>query len=133
MLRNLIEGGIYFMLPIYIMWVINIILTGIIIYRFFREETKSRTGLKPLSELVLFLGSFAFLFGVLGQIVGLMQALQVIPQIQDVSPALLAGGFRVSLLAPAYGFVLLLLSYTVWFITRRNLRLSNQEDILEAE
>ncbi|MGF1586851.1 MAG: MotA/TolQ/ExbB proton channel family protein [Bacteroidales bacterium] len=125
MFRNLIEGGIYFMLPIYLMWVINIILTGIIIFRFSREETKSSTSLKPLSELVLFLGSFAFLFGVLGQIIGLIQALQVIPQIPDVSPALLAGGFRVSLLAPAYGFVLLLISYAVWFVTRRNLRLSN--------
>jgi biopolymer transport protein ExbB/TolQ len=125
MLRNLIEGGIYFMLPIYLMWVINIVLTGIITYRFSREETKSRASLKPLSELVLFLGSFAFLFGILGQIIGLMQALQAIQQIKDVSPALLAGGFRVSLLAPAYGFVLLLLSYAIWFITRRNLRLSN--------
>jgi biopolymer transport protein ExbB/TolQ len=72
---------------------------------------------------VLFLGSFAFLIGMLGQILGLMQALRVIPEIKDISPALLAGGFRVSLLAPVYGFVLLLVSYIIWFLTRRNLRL----------
>lgn len=111
------------MLPIYIMWVANIVLTGIIVYRFMNKEAKSNSSLKTLSELVLFLGSFAFLFGILGQIIGMMEAMQAIQKIKDISPALLAGGFRVSLLAPVYGFVLLLISYTVWFVTRRNLRI----------
>jgi hypothetical protein len=37
----------------------------------------------------------------------------------DISPALIAGGFQISLLAPVYGFVLLIVSYVFWYVNRR--------------
>ena len=66
----------------------------------------------------LFLGSFTFLLGIFGQIIGFFQVLNVIEREGDIAPCLIAGGLRVSLLAPLYGFTLLLVSAMVWFIFR---------------
>lgn len=55
-------------------------------------------------------GSTAFILGILGQVIGLYQAMSAIQQAGDVSPALLAGGFQVSMIAPIYGMILFVIS-----------------------
>ncbi len=50
-----------------------------------------------------------------------MQAFQVIQQIGDISPALLIGGLRVSMISPAYGLILLIISLILWSIARYKL------------
>ncbi len=117
--KNLIEGGILFMLPIYILWVVNLLLIGLLVYRNVKIASNPEVKTKPLSETILFLGSLAFLWGVLGQVTGMLQALGVIHEVGDISPALIAGGFQISLLAPVYGFVLLIVSYVFWYVNRR--------------
>jgi len=52
----------------------------------------------------------AFMLGILGQVLGLYQAMSAIQQAGAVSPALLAGGFQVSLVPPMYGLILFILS-----------------------
>jgi len=107
------------MLPIYILWVVNVVLIIILVFRCIQGKSSSEMKAKPLSETILFLGSLAFLWGVLGQVTGMLQALGVIHEVGDISPALIAGGFKISLLAPVYGFVLLIVSYLVWYVNRR--------------
>jgi hypothetical protein len=43
------------------------------------------------------------MLGILSQAVGLFQMMNVVEQMGGVSPALLAGGLKVSMLAPIYG------------------------------
>ncbi|MGE0089690.1 MAG: MotA/TolQ/ExbB proton channel family protein [Bacteroidales bacterium] len=114
LLRHLIEGGIFFMLPIYLMWIVVIILTIRFILLLKKDNKDLR--LKRTNDSILFTGSFAFLFGLFGQIIGLFGAMEAIYSAGDISPALMAAGFMISLLTVIYGFALLLLSSIVWFI-----------------
>lgn len=103
------------MLLIYILWVVVLVLTIILVVR----HIKTREDNKSIRELVLFFGSFAFLFGILGQAVGIMQMMDCIGEIGSISPALIAKGFSVSMFPTMYGFILMLISFVVWFIAKR--------------
>ncbi|MCD4833444.1 MAG: MotA/TolQ/ExbB proton channel family protein [Bacteroidales bacterium] len=115
--EHLFMGGISFMLPIYIMWIVVIFFTIKFLLNYY-SENRDLKKLAKQNSLIIFIGSFAFLFGLLGQIIGLYNALLAIQAAGDISPALMAGGLRVSLIAPLYGFVLFLISGIIWFIFR---------------
>jgi biopolymer transport protein ExbB/TolQ len=72
---------------------------------------------KGLVYILLF-GSMAFIWGVLGQAVGMFEAFAAIQQAGDISPALIAGGFRVSMIAPLYGLFYFILSIPFWVVLR---------------
>lgn len=55
-------------------------------------------------------GSLAFILGLLGQAIGMYQAMAAIQKVGDVSPALMAGGFQVSLIAPIYGALIFVIT-----------------------
>ncbi len=59
---------------------------------------------------------FALITGLLGQLIGLFSAFQAI-ELGDieVSPALLAGGFKVSMITTIYGICIYALSFLIWF------------------
>lgn len=65
---------------------------------------------------IRFFGLLALVTGVFGQVIGLFQAFQAIEEIKEVSPALLAGGLKVSSITTIYGFIIYILSYLCWFI-----------------
>ncbi len=115
--KHLFEGGPAFMSVIYIMWII----VGFISIKFLMNYFSEKRDLQKLSKnntTILFIGSFAFLLGLFGQILGMYGALAAIHAAGDISPALIAGGLKVSLIAPLYGFGLLLLSSIIWFVFR---------------
>lgn len=59
-------------------------------------------------------GSLAFMLGILAQAIGLYQAMSAIQAAGDVSPALLAGGFQVSMIAPIFGIFIFIISLIVY-------------------
>ena len=61
------------------------------------------------------IGVFALVVGILGQLLGLYDAFSVIEQMGDVTPALLAGGLKVSMITTLYGILIFLVSYLIWF------------------
>ena len=69
---------------------------------------------RPMINAVLQLGIFSFFFGILSQAIGLIEALQAIEMMGDVSPAMLAGGLRVSMIAPVFGLVIFLTCFAIW-------------------
>ncbi|MBN2807376.1 MAG: MotA/TolQ/ExbB proton channel family protein [Prolixibacteraceae bacterium] len=104
------------MLPIYVLYAVNLVLVVILIADYVLK--RQRKNAKKLSEAILFVGSFAFLLGILGQAVGIIEALDAIEAAGDVSLGLMAGGFKVSMIAPMYGFMLFIVSFVIWFIFR---------------
>ena len=76
------------------------------------SEQKLKWGLK----YIRFFGMLALVTGVFGQVIGLFQAFQAIEQIKEVSPALLAGGLKVSSITTIYGFIIYIFSYLCWFL-----------------
>ncbi|MBI9052677.1 MAG: MotA/TolQ/ExbB proton channel family protein [Bacteroidales bacterium] len=119
--EHLIIGGIYFMLPIYLIWV-TVIYLSVKFLVAYKSENIDLNKLNKLNSVILFLGSFAFLLGLFAQILGLYGALISIQAAGDISPALMAGGLRISFLAPLYGFGIFLISGIVWFVFRNLIR-----------
>jgi biopolymer transport protein ExbB/TolQ len=54
--------------------------------------------------------------GILGQLIGLYSAFRAIEQAGDISPALVFGGIKVSMITTFYGIFIYLLSLLLWFV-----------------
>ena len=61
-------------------------------------------------------GLFALIVGFLGQLIGLFSAFRAIElKAVEVSPAILASGFKVSMISTVYGIIIYALSFMIWF------------------
>lgn len=89
------EGGPFFMYPLLI---ILIIIFFLIVNGFLNKANIDKT-LSLISSLSL----FAIVWGFLGQIIGMITALDTIEAVGDISNAVLAGGLKVSLLTLVFG------------------------------
>jgi hypothetical protein len=98
-MKFIIEGGPLFMVTLLIFLIVLIIL--------FITGLKDNT--EKTHKLINSLALFSFVFGVLGFVIGLLQALEVISIANSVSNQVLAAGFRVGLLAPAFGMIIFLI------------------------
>ncbi len=117
--KHFYEGGPSFMSVVYLLWIVVIIMTVRIIYDLVKGK-KTIAKLKKENEVILFTGSFAFLVGVLGQVIGLYGAMEAVETAKEaISPSLLAGGLRVSSLPPLYGLTLFVISGLLWFVFRQ--------------
>jgi len=61
-------------------------------------------------------GLFTMITGILGQLIGLLEAFRAIERVGDISPALLAGGLKVSMITTLYGILIYLFSILIWFL-----------------
>ena len=102
-----------------ILTLIFFVILGIAIFNFililkkdFKDIEETRKKLSYLKSL----GFFAFITGILGQMIGLYSAFTVIEKVSSISPSLLAGGLKVSMITVIYGTIIFLLSYLFWFI-----------------
>lgn len=62
------------------------------------------------------LGLFTMITGILGQLIGLLSAFKAIEQANDISPGILAGGLKVSMITTLYGIFIYLFSILIWFL-----------------
>lgn len=96
----ILEGGPLFMVPLLLLLIVIVIL--------FVKGLKDNT--EKTHKLINSLALFSFVFGVLGFVIGLLGALKAISEMnEDISNQVLAGGFKVGLLAPTFGMVIFLL------------------------
>lgn len=98
----LIQGGPAFMFSILALLILVIVL----IVKGIKEKGANPKTLK----LILAIGLFTFVLGILGQSIGIVMALGVIQEAADISPQLIYGGLRVSAFAPLFGLFTLLVS-----------------------
>ena len=61
-------------------------------------------------------GLFTMITGILGQLIGLLEAFKAIERVGDISPAMLAGGLKVSMITTLYGILIYLISILIWFL-----------------
>jgi biopolymer transport protein ExbB/TolQ len=62
------------------------------------------------------IGLFTMITGILGQLIGLLSAFKAIEEVGDISPAMLAGGLKVSMITTLYGVLIYLFSIAIWFL-----------------
>lgn len=114
MFKFMIEGGMFGMMVITICALLALILTVVKAYDVFAKGNIDKKGLSG----ILFFGSMAPLTGIIWQMIGLMQAFEAVEIAGDVSPALMMGGLKVSMIAPLYGLFVLFFSALFWFILK---------------
>ena len=115
----LVSGGLYFTLPILLIGIANVVLFAMALIR---KQRGSEINLKMV-DIIIFAGSFALIYGMFGQVLGFYQAAGAIQQAKEIAPSIIWGGFKVSLIAPIMGFVVLIISSVMWFIVRPSKRM----------
>jgi hypothetical protein len=92
----------------------------IILKKDFKDLDETRKRLKYIKSL----GLFGLVTGILGQLIGLYGAFGAIEKAKDISPSIMAGGLKVSMITPMYGMIIFLISYLLWmavdFIASKN-------------
>ncbi len=62
------------------------------------------------------MGLFTMIMGILGQLIGLLMGFGAIERADDISPALVYSGLKISMYTTVYGILIYLLSILIWFI-----------------
>ena len=61
------------------------------------------------------IGLFAMITGIFGQLIGFYEAFSAIENAGDISPGLVYGGIKVSMITTLYGISIYLISLMLWF------------------
>ena len=104
---RLVEGGLFFMLPLLML----LLLTLFLIVRSIIFITKNDSiGLLKYSKLINSVGLLALVWGMLGQLIGIIGMFDNVEQIGEISTHIFAGGLKVSALPPVFGFFIFIVS-----------------------
>lgn len=91
---------------------------------------RGRPETKAWIDSVLFWGGFAFLSGVLGTLVGIIQAAQAIELAGGEVPAALAwGGVKIALASTVIGGLILAFAGLAWFVLQLGWRLGGEDGV----
>lgn len=114
MIKLFVEGGPLFMGILTALLFVIVILTAFYVIlisgKNYKDINLTRSRLKYIKSI----GVFTMITGFLGQMVGLFEALDYIQKSPDISPMIMAGGLKVSMITPMYGMVIFLISYLCW-------------------
>ncbi len=111
-----VMGGALFM---GILTILLVIVLAVTVYFAISIASGKATGEKNFLHKLTYLksvGLFTMITGILGQLIGLMTAFAAIEQAMDISPAIMAGGLKVSMITTLYGILIYLVSILTWFI-----------------
>ena len=100
-----------------ILTILLLIILAMAAYRFmriFRDDFEHATTFRQGLMHIKSVGLFALVFGIFAQLLGLYQAFSFIEKAGAISPALLAGGIKVSMIPTLYGMIIFLISYLMW-------------------
>lgn len=114
-------GGIQFMLFVTILGLAMLFFT---VRSYVKVFAKKETNVAGINYILMF-GSLSFIIGLLGQAIGMIAAFEAIYQAGDISPGLIAGGIRVSMIAPLYGVFYFILSIPLWVVVREKAKKNN--------
>ena len=107
-------GGPLFMGILTLLLLIILSLAGYRAIQIVNDKVEHVTTFRYHLTHIKSMGMFTLVCGILGQLIGLYQAFSVIERVGAISPALLAGGLKVSMISTLYGVLIFLLSYLVW-------------------
>ncbi|HYQ56029.1 MAG TPA: hypothetical protein VEP89_01695 [Draconibacterium sp.] len=115
--QNFIDGGPGFMTLHFLMWILVIVLTTRAAKNI-RSANYDFRELEKVNTTILFIGGFGLLLSILFRTTGMYNAFSVLETTSDISPTLVAGGLKASLVALLYSLFLFLVTSIIWFIFR---------------
>ena len=109
------EGGMLFMSILSLSFSIILITTILNIFRLVKGNYNPSNQSLIISDIKA-IGIFAIIWGIFGQSIGLVSALQAIEAAGDVAPAMIYGGLKVSFITTLYGMFIFLCSWLITFV-----------------
>lgn len=122
MIQFFMEGGM-------MMWIL-LILTVVIIFlsvkkaiQLYGKQELPKAVLESGINAILFWGAIAAIFGFFAHYLGVYKAMLAIFQANDISPAIVALGYSMSLITILTGLTIFMVSAVIWFVLRWRLKL----------
>lgn len=109
-------GGPLFMGILTCLFVILVVISVYFILAIASGRASGRQNFRHQLTYLKSVGLFTMITGILGQLIGLMSAFKAIERVGDISPAMLAGGLKVSMITTLYGILIYLISIVIWFL-----------------
>lgn len=116
MMKLFIEGGPLFMGILTLIGLVMIAWSIAISRQLFLQYNIEKEVVRHNITYIKSIGVFALIVGIFGQLTGLYQVFTVLQEFGTVSPAVLAGGLKVSSITTLYGIFIFLVSYIIWFV-----------------
>lgn len=113
----IIRGGI-FMYPLVIVAIAVIIIAVRKANDLYMKEGLSKQKLEKGINSILFWGAFSIVLGFFAHFMGVYNAMLAIQQAENISPAIVAGGYGMSLITILFGFVIFIVSLLLWGVFR---------------
>ena len=88
----------------------------------FGKEELPKQALETGINAIVFWGAIAAIIGFFSHYWGLYNAMQAIMRANDISPAIVAGGYAVSLITILSGLAIFICSMIIWFVLRWRLK-----------
>ena len=110
MLELFIMGGPLFMGILTLIFIAMI--ASVIRYVSATEQTQEKL------DLIKGCGQLAMITGVLGQLIGLFDALKSIEKVGQIAPGILAGGLKVSSITTMYGLFIYVITLIIWIVLK---------------
>ena len=104
------------------MGILTLLLLAIIVWNVYHfiVYSKSNKAMLPVLQRKFRngrdIGMFAMITGIMGQMVGLFTAFDIIQKVEDINPSLVWGGLKVSMIPTLYGMLIYLLALLIWFV-----------------
>jgi biopolymer transport protein ExbB/TolQ len=111
-----IMGGTLFMSILTILLVIIIAVSVYYAFMIASGKTRDKSNFSHQLKYVRSIGLFTMIVGILGQMIGLFMAFTAIEAAEDISPAIMAGGLKVSMITTLTGIFIYLISIIIWFL-----------------
>lgn len=101
----------------HVITILGLVALAISVWKVFGIVSKKQVGTKFL-DLIKMSASLALAFGILSQIVGIVQALEAIKAAADISAQIVMTGAIVSFYAPIWGFIVFIFSMTFYYVLK---------------
>ena len=111
-----VMGGSLFMSILTILLVIIVAVSVYFAVAIGGGKASEKENFKEQLRYVKSLGLFTMITGILGQMIGLFSAFTAIEAAGDVSPSMLMGGLKISMITSLTGVVIYLISIIIWFL-----------------
>lgn len=111
-----VMGGSLFMSILTILLVIIVAVSVYFAISIANGKASEKEGFRYQLRYIKSLGLFTMITGILGQMIGLFSAFIAIEGAGDISPAMIAGGLKVSMISSLTGVVICLISIAIWFL-----------------
>ena len=111
-----IMGGTLFMSILTILLVIIVAVSAYFAVVIASSKSRDKENFAHQLKYVRTIGLFTLIMGILGQLIGLFDAFSAIERVGDISPSILAGGLKISMITTLTGMVIYVISIIIWFL-----------------